>query len=65
MTWYEALSECRNQSMELVSITDQYQLAFITVTVSQVGQPMWIGLSSRDVSFGVFFFYLYVFFFIT
>lgn len=48
MTWYEALSECRNQSMELVSITDQYQLAFITVTVSQVGQPMWIGLSSQD-----------------
>ncbi|KAM3917550.1 lymphocyte antigen 75 [Leptodactylus fuscus] len=49
LTWYEALSECKKiQGMELVSITDQYQLSFITVTVSEVAEPMWIGLSSRD-----------------
>ncbi|XP_056392424.1 lymphocyte antigen 75 [Hyla sarda] len=48
MTWYEALFECKNSNMELVSITDQYQLSFISTTVSQVGQPMWIGLSSHD-----------------
>ncbi|KAG8559856.1 hypothetical protein GDO81_017477 [Engystomops pustulosus] len=48
MTWYEALSECKSKNMELVSITDYYQLSFITATVGQVGQPMWIGLSSRD-----------------
>ncbi|XP_040296244.1 lymphocyte antigen 75 [Bufo bufo] len=48
ITWYEALSECKSRNMELVSITDQYQLSFITSTVSRVGQPMWIGLSSRD-----------------
>ncbi|XP_069838881.1 lymphocyte antigen 75 isoform X2 [Dendropsophus ebraccatus] len=48
MTWYEALSECNNNSMKLVSITDQYQLSFISISVSQVGQPMWIGLSTQD-----------------
>ncbi|XP_066432056.1 lymphocyte antigen 75 isoform X2 [Eleutherodactylus coqui] len=48
MTWYEALSECNSKNMDLVSITDQYQLSFITITVIQVGQPMWIGLSSQD-----------------
>ncbi|XP_077128977.1 lymphocyte antigen 75 [Ranitomeya variabilis] len=48
MTWYEAVSECKSKNMELVSITDQYQLSFLTVTVGQVGQPMWIGLSSHD-----------------
>ncbi|XP_075036883.1 lymphocyte antigen 75 [Mixophyes fleayi] len=48
MTWYTALSECKSKNMELVSITDQYQFSFLTVTVGQVAHPMWIGLSSKD-----------------
>ncbi|XP_018408641.1 PREDICTED: lymphocyte antigen 75-like [Nanorana parkeri] len=48
MTWYKALEECRSKNMELVSITDQYQLSFLIVTVKQAGRPFWIGLSSRD-----------------
>ncbi|XP_075685462.1 lymphocyte antigen 75 isoform X2 [Rhinoderma darwinii] len=48
MTWFEALSECKSKNMELVSITDQYQLSFLTITVSQVDEAMWIGLSSHD-----------------
>ncbi|XP_068101743.1 lymphocyte antigen 75 [Hyperolius riggenbachi] len=48
MTWYQALEECKSKNMELVSITDLYQMSFITVTVSQANQPLWIGLNSRD-----------------
>ncbi|XP_063789734.1 lymphocyte antigen 75 isoform X2 [Pseudophryne corroboree] len=48
MTWYTALSECQSKDMELVSITDLYQLSFLAVTIAQVGHPMWIGLSSRN-----------------
>ncbi|CAI9550553.1 unnamed protein product, partial [Staurois parvus] len=48
MTWYMALEECRSKKMELVSVTDQYQLSFLIVTVKQADRPFWIGLSSRD-----------------
>ncbi|XP_073490174.1 lymphocyte antigen 75 [Aquarana catesbeiana] len=48
MTWYMALEECRSEKMELVSITDQYQLSFLSITVKQADLPFWIGLSSRD-----------------
>ncbi|XP_053554324.1 lymphocyte antigen 75 isoform X2 [Bombina bombina] len=48
LTWYNALTECKKHQMELVSITDQYQLAFLAVKGSLLDVPMWIGLSSRD-----------------
>ncbi|KAM4626507.1 lymphocyte antigen 75 [Discoglossus pictus] len=48
MTWYNASIECRRHQMELVSITDQYQLAFLAVRAGLLNHPMWIGLSSRD-----------------
>ncbi|XP_078408371.1 secretory phospholipase A2 receptor [Cetorhinus maximus] len=48
LTWYEALSECRQRETELVSITDQYHQAFLTVIVNRLSHPHWIGLSSPD-----------------
>ncbi|XP_059503291.1 secretory phospholipase A2 receptor [Stegostoma tigrinum] len=48
VTWYEALNECRQRGTELVSITDQYHQAFLTVVVNRLSHPHWIGLSSPD-----------------
>uniref|UniRef100_A0A8D0HCU8 Lymphocyte antigen 75 n=1 Tax=Sphenodon punctatus TaxID=8508 RepID=A0A8D0HCU8_SPHPU len=48
LTWYEAMKECLENNMQLVSITEQYQQAFLTAKVAQRHQPMWIGLSSKD-----------------
>ncbi|KAM4697889.1 lymphocyte antigen 75 [Rhinophrynus dorsalis] len=48
LTWYNALVECNKQNMQMVSTTDQYQIAFTVVQVVRLGHPMWIGLSSTD-----------------
>ncbi|XP_075465385.1 LOW QUALITY PROTEIN: lymphocyte antigen 75 [Ascaphus truei] len=48
VTWYDALIECEKHNMQLVSITDQYQHAFLAVQVGLLGHSMWIGLSSQD-----------------
>ncbi|KAG8432380.1 hypothetical protein GDO86_016860 [Hymenochirus boettgeri] len=48
MTWYSALSECNKHNMQLVSITDPYQLAYLTVQVGFLERPMWIGLTSSN-----------------
>uniref|UniRef100_A0A6I8RNN2 Lymphocyte antigen 75 n=1 Tax=Xenopus tropicalis TaxID=8364 RepID=A0A6I8RNN2_XENTR len=48
VTWYLALLECNNHSMELASITDQYQLAYLSVQVSYMDHAMWIGLTSSN-----------------
>ncbi|XP_053327205.1 lymphocyte antigen 75 [Spea bombifrons] len=46
LTWYQALSQCHQHNMSLVSITDQYQLSFLAVQAALLSRPMWIGLSS-------------------
>ncbi|XP_041433459.1 lymphocyte antigen 75 isoform X2 [Xenopus laevis] len=48
VTWYSALLECNNHSMELASITEKYQLAYLSVQVSSLDHPMWIGLTSSN-----------------
>lgn len=51
LTWSEALRECQKHSMHLVSISDPYQQAFLTVQAVLRNSSLWIGLSSEDVSF--------------
>lgn len=51
MTWSDALRECQKDNMRLVSITDPYQQAFLTVQAVRHNSSLWIGLSSQDVSF--------------
>ncbi|XP_069791495.1 lymphocyte antigen 75 isoform X2 [Narcine bancroftii] len=48
LTWEESLTECQKNDYKLVSITDPYHQAFLTVTVNTRGHPMWIGLYSQD-----------------
>lgn len=38
---------------ELVSITDQYHQAFLTVIVNRLGYDHWIGLFTSDVRSGL------------
>ena len=49
MSWYAALSACVEQEAELVSITDPFHQAYLTVLVNKLGFPHWIGLYSQDV----------------
>lgn len=51
LTWSDALQECQKNNMRLVSITDPYQQAFLTVQAVLHNTSLWIGLSSQDVSF--------------
>uniref|UniRef100_A0ACB8G0K8 Uncharacterized protein n=1 Tax=Sphaerodactylus townsendi TaxID=933632 RepID=A0ACB8G0K8_9SAUR len=55
LTWYDALQECQLHNMQLVSITEQYQQAFLAAQVAHHNYPLWIGLSSKDVRFISFF----------
>ncbi|XP_041118970.1 lymphocyte antigen 75-like [Polyodon spathula] len=48
LTWYDALVQCRAEKMELTSISETYQQAFLTVTINRFTQPAWIGLFSED-----------------
>lgn len=49
LTWFEALQECLQNNMQLVSITEQYQQAFLATQATPPDDPLWIGLSSKDV----------------
>ena len=51
LSWTDALRECQRDHMHLVSITDPYQQAFLTVQAVLRNSSLWIGLSSQDVSF--------------
>ncbi|KAL2087574.1 hypothetical protein ACEWY4_016402 [Coilia grayii] len=48
MSWYNALSACVVLEAELVSITDPFHQAYLTVLVNKLGFPHWIGLYSQD-----------------
>ncbi|XP_059872709.1 CD302 antigen isoform X2 [Delphinus delphis] len=48
LTWTDALKECQKENMQLVSITDPYQQAFLTVQAVLHNTSLWIGLSSHD-----------------
>ncbi|XP_075685466.1 secretory phospholipase A2 receptor isoform X2 [Rhinoderma darwinii] len=48
MSWYEASTACQEYGGNLVSITDQYHQAFVTILVHRLGYPHWIGSYSTD-----------------
>uniref|UniRef100_A0A3B3XG56 Phospholipase A2 receptor 1 n=1 Tax=Poecilia mexicana TaxID=48701 RepID=A0A3B3XG56_9TELE len=48
MSWYDAMHMCIANDSELVSITDAYHQAFLTVLVNRLDGPHWIGLYSQD-----------------
>ncbi|KAM6077828.1 secretory phospholipase A2 receptor isoform 1-T1 [Theristicus caerulescens] len=47
-TWSSALKTCMANGAELVSITDRYHQAFLTVIVNRLGYNHWIGLFTSD-----------------
>ena len=49
LSWYDAMNMCKQNNSDLVSITDAYHQAFLTVLVNRLGVPHWIGLYSQDV----------------
>lgn len=49
LTWYDAMNMCKENDSDLVSITDAYHQAFLTVLVNRLGVPHWIGLHSQEV----------------
>ncbi|XP_037549025.1 secretory phospholipase A2 receptor [Nematolebias whitei] len=48
MSWYDALHRCIQHNLDLVSITDVYHQAFLTVLVNRLDLPLWIGLYSQN-----------------
>lgn len=48
MSWYDAMHFCKEKHSDLVSITDAYHQAFLTVLVNRLAAPHWIGLYSQD-----------------
>ncbi|XP_035008641.1 secretory phospholipase A2 receptor isoform X2 [Hippoglossus stenolepis] len=48
MSWYDAMHLCIENDSDLVSITDAYHQAFLTVLVNRLAVPHWIGLYSQD-----------------
>lgn len=50
VTWEEALVLCKSTGMDLASVADAYQQAVLTIRVSNLGNPLWIGLFSKNVT---------------
>ncbi|XP_055363591.1 secretory phospholipase A2 receptor isoform X2 [Betta splendens] len=51
MSWYDAMHMCIENDSDLVSVTDAYHQAFLTVLVNRLAVPHWIGLYSQDSGF--------------
>ena len=49
MTWYMASESCKEKGAELVSITNHFHQAFLTVIVNRLGYAHWIGLFTSNV----------------
>ena len=49
LSWYQALRVCLEDGSDLVSITDPFHQAFLTVLVNRLDASLWIGLYRQDV----------------
>lgn len=49
LSWYQAQKACLEKGAALVSITDPFQQAYLTVLINRLEAPHWIGLYSTDV----------------
>lgn len=54
VTWYEALNACSQSGGQLASVHDQNGQLFLEDIVKRDGFPLWVGLSSHDVSLALF-----------
>lgn len=54
VTWYEAINLCSQSGGYLASVHDQKGQLFLEDIVKRDGFPLWVGLSSHDVSIVVF-----------
>jgi hypothetical protein len=50
VTWYEALNACSQSGGELASVHNPNGKLFLEDIVNRDGFPLWVGLSSHDVS---------------
>lgn len=50
LTWYEALHMCSQNGSHLASVHDQKSQLFLEDIAKRDGFPLWVGLSSHDVS---------------
>uniref|UniRef100_A0A672SME5 Phospholipase A2 receptor 1 n=1 Tax=Sinocyclocheilus grahami TaxID=75366 RepID=A0A672SME5_SINGR len=48
LSWYQAQKTCLEKGAALVSITDPFQQAYLTVLINRLEAPHWIGLYSTD-----------------
>uniref|UniRef100_A0A8C2KD32 Phospholipase A2 receptor 1 n=1 Tax=Cyprinus carpio TaxID=7962 RepID=A0A8C2KD32_CYPCA len=48
LSWYQAQKACLEKGAALVSITDPFQQAYLTVLINRLEAPHWIGLYSTD-----------------
>ncbi|KAL0181481.1 hypothetical protein M9458_023887, partial [Cirrhinus mrigala] len=48
LSWYQAQKACLEKGAALVSITDPFHQAYLTVLVNRLEAPHWIGLYSTD-----------------
>ncbi|XP_032090962.1 macrophage mannose receptor 1-like [Thamnophis elegans] len=52
MTWEEARKKCESENAKLATIVDPYAESFIWLQVLQHKEPVWIGLSSKEIDSG-------------
>lgn len=49
LTWYDARRQCELEGAHLASIRDLLSQSYIELQTSKLGQPLWIGLNSKEV----------------